>query len=59
MADTLRLGRSAQKAWEFKSLQAHHMLCRCSRMVRQHISNVKIGSSILSSGTIILIDRAK
>ena len=23
MADTIRLGRIAQKAWEFKSLQAH------------------------------------
>lgn len=26
MADTIRLGRIAQKAWEFKSLQAHQNL---------------------------------
>lgn len=33
MADTLRLGRSAQKAWEFKSLQAHH-ICPISSVGR-------------------------
>ena len=51
MADTLRLGRSAQKAWEFKSLQAHQIYAAIAQLVEHLISNQDVASSILACST--------